>query len=253
MSDATPTTTVDLFGHYVTLVADIAATDDTAYQAAIQTYVAASSGDKGRMRAYVTKVAQQVMLALDPSDEAAVARVKALVAIQPAQSDAVGTATKAPADPRVDAAVTIAALIGRATMALGDLDGDLSDLAFVADLVTMATGVDPCDLFARVDAIGLPTDVRTYADRIKVPTGRRNAAPGGDIAAHIYEALTQAPEGTALTVAQIRAAETEAYPQGAPSGGAISARLFPRDGRDCTVDGVTPVMVNGVMGARLSN
>src|SRR3954451_22229091 len=89
---AMTSTKTDLFGHYKALVADVAATDDTAYAAATQTYVAADSGDKARMRAYVTKTGQAEMVALDVTDEAAVARVKALIGLGKAQSDAVGTA-----------------------------------------------------------------------------------------------------------------------------------------------------------------
>src|SRR5438105_461703 len=55
-------TKTDLFAHYKGLVAQVTETGDTAYTAATETYVAADSGDKARMRAYVTKTGQAEMV-----------------------------------------------------------------------------------------------------------------------------------------------------------------------------------------------
>lgn len=73
----------------------------------------------------------------------------------------------------------------------------------------------------------------------------------GDIAAHIIEVFSDAAPGTFMTIAQISKRRTTAYPDSPPSQGAISARLFPRDGRPSTVIGVRPDTEHGVRGARL--
>lgn len=234
------------------VAAYVAALEALDADAATAVYVAASSGDKARIRVAHQEAVTRAMLAATGPDD--IARVQAMIAYEAFRSEAVGT-TKAPADPREGIAVTVAALVTKALDSFADLSDD--DATYVADLVGLGTGVDVFRLFAEVaDGPGIGGDVRTVAARIKTPAGRGASAPGGDIAAHIYEALTQVPAGTTLTVAQIRAASTEAYPQGAPSGGAISARLYPVDAdgkpKACTVDGVTPALVDGKKGARLA-
>ncbi len=83
------------------------------------------------------------------------------------------------------------------------------------------------------------------------PSDRRPAAGArGDIAAHIAEVFSSVGPGTFLTIAEISKHPTSAYPDGPPSRGAISARLFPRDGRASTVAGVVPDTARGVRGAR---
>jgi hypothetical protein len=65
----------------------------------------------------------------------------------------------------------------------------------------------------------------------------------GDIAKHIREAMNTVGIGEFMSVADIAKVETSEYGTGEappPSQGAISARLFPRDGKACTLDFVRP-------------
>jgi hypothetical protein len=97
----------------------------------------------------------------------------------------------------------------------------------------------------------VPADVRTVRGRVKVPASRRTAAAGGDIAAHIQQAFAKVPAGTVLTIAEIKNAETAEYPTGAPSGGAITDRLFPKgEGKVCTVEGIVPCLKDGKKAAK---
>lgn len=96
----------------------------------------------------------------------------------------------------------------------------------------------------------IPESVYESAAKIalaKISTGTK--AAGGDIAAHIQQAL--AILGRPAKVSEIANVHTEAYPNGAPSDGAVSVRLFPTKG-DCTVPGVVPTLVDGRKGARLA-
>lgn len=231
------------------VAAYVAALDLGAYDDAVAAYVAASSGDKARMRVAHQAAVTRAMATVETPDD--IAAVKALMAVSTTQSEAVGTKAPVAVDPRVDTALAVAALITVAVDTFEALDDDAAE--FVAELVAMGTGADVAALLDQVvDGPGITGDVRAFASRVKVPASRRNAAPGRDIAAHVFQVLSEAPDGAALTVAQIRAASSDEYPDGAVSDGAISARLFPRDGGDCTIAGVVPVMVNGVKGARLA-
>lgn len=60
-----------------------------------------------------------------------------------------------------------------------------------------------------------------------------------DIGKHIAEAFAEVESGTFLTVAEIRNHKSAEYGDNPPSAGAISARLFPANGK-CTVEGITP-------------
>jgi len=59
-------------------------------------------------------------------------------------------------------------------------------------------------------------------------------APKGSVQAYVDEAFSTVTPGTFLTVGEITKMSS------APSAGAIAARLFPRDGSDCTLEGVAP-------------
>lgn len=227
-----------------------ALTSDTPADA-VAIYVAASSGDKARMRVAHQATVTDAMTKIDFDGDvpAQTARVQRMIAVATDQSAAVATKAPAPVDHDVAVAVFVAACsLAGATAAgryEGDNDGVTIDVDRVAALVELAFAGTADDVPA--DVIDL---AGTIADRIKV--GRRTSAPGRDVAAHVYQALSSAPAGTALTVAQIRATATDECPNGAASDGAISARLFPRDGSACTIAGVVPVMVDGVKGARLA-
>jgi len=89
------------------------------------------------------------------------------------------------------------------------------------------------------------------AGRTKTSTGNRAAFTGerGDIGEHIREVLREA--GKFLTVAEMANAKSSQYSDRKPSQGAISARLFPANGK-VTVDGVTPDTRDGKRGAVLA-
>src|SRR5699024_5291652 len=58
----------------------------------------------------------------------------------------------------------------------------------------------------------------------------RTGSARGDVAEHIREAFADLPSGAFLTINQIRRHPSAAYEGREPSGGAISARLFPSSG-----------------------
>jgi uncharacterized protein DUF1524 len=87
-------------------------------------------------------------------------------------------------------------------------------------------------------------DVESAPGRPANSTGKRR-----DIALHIAEVFADVPSETFLSVAQIRRVPTSQYPDGSPSAGAISNRLFPPNGGEATVPGVRPATRNGVRGA----
>lgn len=64
----------------------------------------------------------------------------------------------------------------------------------------------------------------------------------GDIAQHIGEAFANVASGTYLSVADMVNFVSSQYggDRKKPSPGAIAARLFPRNGGACTIDGITP-------------
>lgn len=73
--------------------------------------------------------------------------------------------------------------------------------------------------------------------------GTRSASYTGErrnIAKHIQAAFEDKKSGDFLTVAQIRAHKSEEYGDDLPSAGAISIRLFPKNGGKCSVEGVIP-------------
>lgn len=73
------------------------------------------------------------------------------------------------------------------------------------------------------------------AARTSTFTGERR-----HIEPHIASAFAGVEDGAFLTVAQIKAHQSEEYGSDSPSAGAISIRLFPKDGKACTLKGVTP-------------
>ena len=76
-------------------------------------------------------------------------------------------------------------------------------------------------------------------------TGRR------DIGQHIVSVFSELDSGEFLTIREICRTPSEQYPANdPPSDGAISIRLFPKDGKPPTVPGVEGVIVGGRRGAR---
>lgn len=72
-----------------------------------------------------------------------------------------------------------------------------------------------------------------------------------DIAKHIEAAFAEVEAGTFLTIAQIRAHKSEEYGDDQPSAGAISARLFPSNGKVNLPEGIEPARNDeGRKGAR---
>jgi hypothetical protein len=214
----------------------------------VSAYVGADSGDKARMRAALTTAIGTAVRAGDGP------LASALIAVQDDQTASVGTKTPATVD--VDlvlaeryAVLTLAADRIRYGFTGGLTDEQLEsvDVDRVSDLITLWTDAD------RTDA-DLLDAARKVADQ---PLGRRTAQPGGDIAAHVYQVCADNP-GVELLVSTIQNASTDAYPNGAPSSGAITARLFPTDkdgnAKDCTIPGVRPLRIGaeGKAGATLA-
>jgi hypothetical protein len=72
-----------------------------------------------------------------------------------------------------------------------------------------------------------------------------------NVATHIQSAFADAESGTFLTIAQIKAHRSEEYGDDSPSPGAISARLFPKNGKiGSGLEGIVPAEVDGKRGAR---
>lgn len=71
-------------------------------------------------------------------------------------------------------------------------------------------------------------------------TGVAHEGPRGNIAKHIQEAFAEQPDGTFLKVAEIAKFRSTEYPDGNASPGAVTARLFPGEGKKTTVEGIEP-------------
>lgn len=88
------------------------------------------------------------------------------------------------------------------------------------------------------------------AARLVLKKGRRAGASGGtgrswtgprrSPAAHIENAFADKDSGTFLTIAEIVAIPSPEYGDDKPSSGAITARLFPKNGSACVVEGIEP-------------
>lgn len=189
---------------------------------AVNTYRDLSTGDKARAR---TAVNAAMLAAVNDLD---ITTAKRLGDLQVAQSEKVAAASVT-VDWNERIALRIVSLrLAASQIATGGVrpssvpeDVEIDWDAVKAFMTTFDTET--------TDYIETATKIASQ------PIGGTRAA-GGDVAAHIIEALSQAPTGTEMTVAMIRSAETEAYPEGATSSGAISARL-----KAGTVDGVTVI------------
>lgn len=122
-----------------------------------------------------------------------------------------------------------------------------------ADLADAAIQLWPRPALAEGSAVYAPDserDLRPDRDGDLVPS-RTPAGRGGgrDIGQHIAHVFADLPSGTFRTIAQIRNRPTPEYPDGPPSAGAISFRLFPSGGGDTTVEGVSGTTQNGIRGA----
>ena len=71
------------------------------------------------------------------------------------------------------------------------------------------------------------------------PRGERSGVRR-DIGEHIRQAFEGQESGAYLSVSDLRKFQSTEYGDEQPSAGAISARLFPPNGRTCTLDFVTP-------------
>lgn len=71
-------------------------------------------------------------------------------------------------------------------------------------------------------------------------TGRAWTGPRRSPAAHIENAFADKASGEFMTIAEIVAVPSPEYGDDKPSSGAIAARLFPKNGSECTVPGIEP-------------
>lgn len=96
-----------------------------------------------------------------------------------------------------------------------------------------------------VAGAGRPTKAGEKAPRrARVASGTRR-----DVAAHILNAFKDKPAGTFLSISEIVNTPSEEYGEDKPSAGAVSARLFPGEGKESNVEGVTPAVQDGKKGA----
>jgi hypothetical protein len=206
--------------------------------AAVAAYRSADTGDKARMRAHVADAAKTAIMAGD------LAGAQFALSVQDAQSVKVATATVVDWNDRVARRVAVLIAAGEHIMSGTYAPAGLPD-DVVLDFDVIRTAVNTYAGDQSVSDDGAKLAVQSV--------GRGTVAMGGDIAAHVVQAL-ELVDGEFQTVAQIRAAVTPAYDgDQRPSAGAISARLFPRDGSDCTIEGVVPVPATATApnGARL--
>jgi hypothetical protein len=128
-----------------------------------------------------------------------------------------------------------------------DLDGIRARAAWLAELaVDLWTRPAPGD--GPVFAAESDRDLRPDRDTAQAAAG---VAGRRDIGRHIEHVFSSVAPGEFLTVAEIRRRPSPEYPDNPPSGGAITARLFPA-GRTTTVPGVRPEVRAGVRGASRS-
>lgn len=119
------------------------------------------------------------------------------------------------------------------------------------DVTTMALGDYA---LTDEDEVAIEDQAVRFATARLTGTGRRNS-----LTDHIIQAVSDlGAEGNVVTIRSIAGYRSNSLPEGAPSDGAIAARLFPVDKnglpRVCTVPGVVPVdSVPGIhpRGARL--
>lgn len=69
-------------------------------------------------------------------------------------------------------------------------------------------------------------------------TGRTYTGPRRSPVAHIENAFSTVESGAFLTIAEIVAIPSEEYGDERPSSGAIAARLFPKNGSECVIEGI---------------
>jgi hypothetical protein len=173
---------------------------------------------------------------------------------------------KAPADP-TEAYVQRATILGLATALVESTAGEGVDVT--AAQVNVEKNVGEATGSAQAYLAWVNGDEATRGDEpeatpvvkaavklaqgkaARVGTGRSGGTfdgPRRDIGKHITSAFSGVESGAFLTVAQIRSAKSDEYGDNPPSAGAISARLFPSSG-NCTVEGITPGMKDGIRGA----
>jgi hypothetical protein len=74
--------------------------------------------------------------------------------------------------------------------------------------------------------------------------------PRRNVKTHIANAFADKAPGTFMKVSEIAGTPSEEYGDDKPSSGAVSAALFPSNGKVPQIDGVEPAEQNGIKGAR---
>lgn len=170
-----------------------------------ESYGTLTQGEKAKARAWADTQRDEAVRILD------IASARAWVAIR----DALVTESVRPqVDPKV-AAIRTAALLTRAAAGIAQTYGFDFETAVSDYVVTEG-------------------DSAVIERLSKIQGQHGTKAPKGSVQAYVDEAFADVTPGTFLTVGEITKASS------APSAGAIAARLFPRDGSACTLEGVTP-------------
>jgi hypothetical protein len=160
---------------------------------------------------------------------------------------------KAPADPTEAAAQRIATLQLAAAYAVvpdgvsGDLDAKVAELTAASEAgVQSYLEWSQADEESRGDEPEVSAVARNAAKLALGKAAKAGARSGStftgerrDIGKHIAEAFESVESGGFLTVAEIRNFKSAEYGDTPPSAGAISARLFPTGGGDCTIEGIS--------------
>ena len=209
--------------------------DYTDIDGAVATYAAATTGEKTKIRYAVDNAMKSAMRV--PDMDAATAWVSVSDAIA-----AAGVKVAAPTDYTQIVIDRIRALRYAAhIMSYGDVlpEGvEKSEIDF--DRINAAMESD-----ATGDNDAVTDDIANAGRRI-AGTKITRSTVRGSIEDHIQTAFAGLPVGTKLTVAQIRTRS------GAASDGAIAARVWPRNGKESTLDfvamGVAATDVDGVRG-----
>ena len=210
------------------------------------------NGPKSKAKARST-IDQGIKDALDPSKDGKVPVARALNSIRLEITKAKGTSPKkdsTPVDPTdsfVEQVVALQLAYNHVTQNVSE--GVAEDWQARAAKLAGETAGD-LELLVKYSGEGEEPNVSNLAKRaLKLATGKgKGGKPGSprapftgerhSTAKHMAEAFAGEPVGKFLTVAQIVSFKSSEYGDEHPSPGAVSARLFPKGGGKCTIEGI---------------
>ena len=205
--------------------------DPTDVESAVAAYTDATPGEKSKIRNAVQSAMMAAVRAMDLELATAWTNVSdALVAARTVRTEIDFNVVIAG---RVRALRLAASMIESGHTVPDGIDRDMIDLDAVRTMIESADADTP--------------EIKSAAEKI-AGTKITRSTVRGSIEDHLETAFADLDSGTELTVAQIRTRS------GAASDGAIAARVWPRGGKESTLDftamGIEPCMINGVRGLR---